>query len=160
MIDIFTKVCNKICQTGVWPTRWTRSLIITLPKKGNLQKCQNYRIISLIGHASEVMLKVILCRLRPQAEEIIAEEQAGFWCTRSTTEQIFNLPILCEKLSQHQHSIYHVFIDYKKAFGTVWHEALWDTMNRYNMEQNLIQSIKNLYSKACSAVFVHGRVGD
>jgi len=106
------------------------------------------------------MLKVILSRLRPQAEEIIAEEQAGFWCTRSTTEQIFNLPILCEKLSQHQHSIYHVFIDYKKAFGTVWHEALWDTMNRYNMEQNLIQSIKNLYSKACSAVFVHGRVGD
>ena len=37
------------------------------------------------------MLKVILNRLKPQAEEIIAEEQAGFRAGRSTTEQIFNL---------------------------------------------------------------------
>ena len=33
------------------------------------------------------MLKVILNRLKPQAEEIIAEEQAGFGAGRSTTEQ-------------------------------------------------------------------------
>ena len=30
------------------PTPWTQSLVITLPKKGNLQQCQNYRTISLI----------------------------------------------------------------------------------------------------------------
>ena len=60
-----------------WPTPWTQSLIITLLKKGNLQLCQNYRTISLISHPSKVMLKVILNRLKPQAEEIIAEEQAG-----------------------------------------------------------------------------------
>ena len=34
------------------------------------------------------MLKVILNRLKPQAEKIIAEEQAGFRGGRSTTEQI------------------------------------------------------------------------
>ncbi|KAK2193587.1 hypothetical protein NP493_11g04006 [Ridgeia piscesae] len=36
-------------------------------------------------------------RLKPQAEKIIAEEQAGFRPGRSTTEQIFNLRILCKK---------------------------------------------------------------
>ena len=36
---------------------------------GNLQLCQNYRTISLISHSSKVMLKVILNRLKPQAEE-------------------------------------------------------------------------------------------
>ena len=70
------------------------------------------------------MLKVILNRLRPQADEIIAKEQAGFRCKHSTTEQIFNLRILREKLSQRQQNIYHVFIDFKKAFDRVWHEAL------------------------------------
>jgi len=124
VIDMLTKVCNNIWQAGEWPTPWTPSLIITLPKKGNLQKCQNYRTISLISHASKVMLKVIPSRLRPQAEEIIAEEQAGFRCKHSTTEQIFNLRILCEKISQHQQNIYHVFLDFKKAFDRVWHEAL------------------------------------
>ena len=128
MIDILTAICNKIWKTGEWPTTWTQSLVITLPKKGNLQLCQNYRTISLISHPS----KVILNRLQPQAEEIIAEEQAGFRAGRSTTEQIFNLMIFCEKYLQHQQNLYHVFIDVKKAFDRVWHEALCATMRKYN----------------------------
>ena len=115
MIDILTENCSRIWRTGEWPTPWTQSLIITLPKKDNLQLCQNYRTISLISHSSKVMLKVILKRLKPQAEEIIAEEQAGFRAGRSTTEQIFNLRILCEKYLQHQQNLYHVFIDFNKS---------------------------------------------
>ena len=36
MISALHKICNKICQTGEWPIPWTRSVIITPPKKGNL----------------------------------------------------------------------------------------------------------------------------
>ena len=78
MIDMLLISCNKIWQTGEWPTPWTQSLIITLPKKGNLHLCQNYRTISLISHPSKVMLRILLNRLKPQAEEIIKEEQTGF----------------------------------------------------------------------------------
>ena len=78
MIDTLTKICNKIWKTGEWPTTWTQSLVITLSKKDNLQLCQNYRTISLISHPSKVMLKIIRKRLQRQAEETIAEEQAGF----------------------------------------------------------------------------------
>ena len=60
MIDILTAICNKIWKTGEWPTTWTQSLIIILPKKGNLQLCQNYRTVSLISHPSKVMLKIIV----------------------------------------------------------------------------------------------------
>ena len=68
----------------------------------------------------------------PQAEEIIAEEQAGFRAERSITEQIFNLRILCEKY------LYHVFIDFKKAFDSIWHEAWWATMRKYNIKASII----------------------
>ena len=51
---------------------------------------------------SKAKLKIILNRLQPQAKEIIAEEQAGFRAGRSTTEQIFNLRILCKKYLQPQ----------------------------------------------------------
>ena len=112
-------ICYKIWQTGDWLTPWTQSLIINLPKKGNLQQCQNYRTISFISHPSKVMLKIILNRLKPQAEKIITEEQAGFTAGGSTTEQIFNLSILCEKYLQHQQDLYHVFIDFKRAFNKV-----------------------------------------
>ena len=78
VISALHKICNKIWQTGEWPIPWTQSLIITLPKKGNLQQCKNYRTISLICHPSKVLLKVLLNSLKHQAESIIAEEQAGF----------------------------------------------------------------------------------
>ena len=43
-----------------------------------VQGCQNYQTVSLISHSSKVMLKIILNKLKPQAEKIITEEQAGF----------------------------------------------------------------------------------
>ena len=152
MLGVLTETCNRIWRTGEWPTPWTQSLIITLLKKGNLQLCQNYKTIILISHSSKVMLKVILNRLKPQAEEIIAEEQAGFRAGRSTTEQIFNLRNLCEKYLQHQQNLYHVFTDFKIAIDSVWHAALWATMWKYNISANLVRTIEQLYDKATSAV--------
>ena len=106
------------------------------------------------------MLKIILNRLQPQAEEIIAEEQAGFRAGRSTTEQIFNLRILCNNYLKHQQNLYHVFIDFKKAFDRVWHEALWATMRKYNINASIIRAIENLYDKAQSAVLFNGSTGE
>ncbi|WP_294059396.1 reverse transcriptase domain-containing protein [Thiolapillus sp.] len=90
---------------------------------------------------SKDMLKIILNRLKPQVEKIIVEKQAGFRAGRSTTEQIFNLRILCEKYLQHQQDLYHVFIDFKKAFDGVWHAAFWATMKKY-ISTNLIRVSK------------------
>ena len=81
-------------------------------------------MINLINHPSKVMLKIILNRLKSQAEKIIAEEQAGFRAGRSTTEQTFNLRVLCEKYLQHQQDVYRVLIDFKKAFDRAWFAAL------------------------------------
>ena len=106
------------------------------------------------------MLKIILNRLQPQAKEINAEEQAGFRAGRSTTEQIFNLRILGEKYLQQQQNLYHVFIDFQKAFDSVWHEALWATMRKYNINASIIWAIANLYNKAQSVVLFNGSTGE
>ena len=84
VITALTTICNKIWQTGKWPTPWIQSLVITLPKKGNLQQCQNYRTISLISNLSKVMLHNILNGLKPQAEKIIPEQE-GASQSRSST---------------------------------------------------------------------------
>ena len=139
LIDILTEICNRIWRTGEWPT-----------------PVADY----YISHSSRVMLKVILNRLKAQAEEIFAEEQAGFRAGRNTTEQIFNLRILCEKYLQHQLNLYHVFIDFKKAFDRVWHAAFWATMRKYNISANLVRTIDQPYGKATSAVQMNGSIGE
>ena len=85
IIDVLTEISNRIKSPGELPTSWTQSLIITLPKKPS-----SARTISLISHSSKVMRKDILNRLKPEAEEMLAEEQARFRAGRSTTKQIFN----------------------------------------------------------------------
>ena len=103
---------------------------------------------------------LILNRLNPQAENIIAEEQAGFRVGRSTTEQIFKLRVPCEKYQKHRRDIYHIFVDFKKAFDRVWHAALWATMSRYNITADIIRVVQSLYEKATSAVLINGTLGD
>ena len=38
--------------------------IYAFPKKGNAKECSNYHTISLISHASKVMLKILQVRLQ------------------------------------------------------------------------------------------------
>ena len=78
MVNALLIICNKIRRTGEWPTLWTQSLVIALPKNSNLQLCQNYRTISLISHPSKVMLKIILNRLKPEAHKtLLRNKQAS-----------------------------------------------------------------------------------
>ena len=66
IIAVLTEICNKVWRTGEWPSPYTQWLIITLPKKGNLQLCQKYRTINFTSHSSKAMLKVILIGLNSE----------------------------------------------------------------------------------------------
>ena len=74
-----TLLCQKIWDNKEWPYAWVQSLIIQIPKKGDLSKYNNYKIISLISHPSKIMLRIILNRLNPGVtKNILAEDKAGF----------------------------------------------------------------------------------
>ena len=148
------KMCNVILRTKEWPNQWTESVLITIPKKANTKKCSEHRTISLISHASKVMLKIIQKRLTPRIEEVLSESQAGFRSGRSTTEQITTVRILNEKARDSGNLIFHNFIDFRKAFDRVWHDALWHTMRKFNIGEGMTILIQKLYEKARSKVMI------
>ena len=45
--------------------------------KGDLKQCANYRTIALVSHASKILLRIILERIRVKTETEIADEQAA-----------------------------------------------------------------------------------
>ena len=59
IVQIMHKLCNRIWNTGEFLELWTKSIIVTIPKKGDATKCENYRTISLICHASKIILEII-----------------------------------------------------------------------------------------------------
>ena len=68
--------------------------------------------------------------------------------------------MLCEKYTHHQQYLYHIFIDFKKAFDRVWHKALWATIKNYNIDHDILRAIKGLYNNSTSAVYKDGTNGD
>ena len=159
MLTVMTKLCQQIWKTQEWPEMWLKYLIITITKKGDLKKCENYKqSVPIICLASKILLRIIINRMNPQAEEILTEEQAGFRKKRNTREHILNSRILAEKHIEHDLKLYNNFIDYKNAFNRVWHEGLYNVMKQFNIEEILIFLIESLYKNAQSAVIINGTI--
>ena len=59
VVKVLHSTCQQIWKTQQWPQDWKRSVFIPIPKKGNAKECSNYCTISLISHASKVMLKIL-----------------------------------------------------------------------------------------------------
>ena len=101
---------------------------------------------------------IILNRLIPQSENILADEQAGFRKNRSITEQILNCRLIMEKFIDQQRQVYHNFIDYKKAFDIVWHEGLCHEMSFFGIGNDIIQCTRSLYNSSKNSVLLNNNI--
>ena len=151
-IQVYHKLCCKIWRTGQWPQNWKRAVFVPLPKKGDLQLCSNYRTISLISHASKIMLKILQWRLSRKLEDEIGWTQAGFRSGRGTRDHIFNLQVIIQKCREFGQELRVCFIDYSKAFDCVKHSELWKTLRAMGFGRRVVSLIKDLYMGQESAV--------
>ena len=60
MTIIFRELYHQIWENKVWPKSWTSSLVIPIPKKGNLKINSNYRTLSMINHPSNILLNRVI----------------------------------------------------------------------------------------------------
>ena len=62
-VKVLHSICQKIWKTQKWPQDWKRSVFIQIPKKGRAKEHSNYCTITLISHASKVILKILQARV-------------------------------------------------------------------------------------------------
>ena len=117
-----------------------------IPKKGNAKECSNYRTISLISHASKVLLKILQARLQRYVNCELPDVQAGFRKGRGTRDQIANICWIMEKAREFQKNIYFCFSDYAKAFDCVDHNKLWKILKEMGIPDHLTCPLRNLYA--------------
>ena len=63
-VKVLHSICQQVWKTQQWSQDWKRSIFIPISKKGKAKECSNYLTISLISHASKVMLKILQARLQ------------------------------------------------------------------------------------------------
>jgi len=89
------------------------------------------------------------------ANDIINENQAGFRSNYSTVDHVFSLKALIDLFFKGKQKLFCAFVDYAKAFDTVWRDGLWYKLNKsgvYNTSK-LYKIIVKMYEGIKSCVF-------
>ena len=115
MIDVYVKLFNIVCKSGVIPDLWSVGVICPIYKnKGDTANPDNYRGITILSCYGMLFTAVLNNRLNHYLENmsVLCEEQAGFRKNYGTYDHIFNLKCLVD-LYLHRNK---PFIDYHKVF--------------------------------------------
>ena len=116
-----------------------------IPETTKAMKCEEFRTISLISHASKILLHVVKERITPLVEKHLLETQFGFRKGQGTKEAIYVLRILGERMREHQRDLCISFIDFTKAFDKVKHHKLMKIMEATGIPFHERRVIANLY---------------
>ena len=85
---------------------------------------------------------------------IIHPSQIGFQSGHRTADHIFTLKTIIDKrINQNKkEKLYACFVDFRKAFDSVWHEGLFLKLLENKIDGNFYNLVKSLYSNSKCAV--------
>ena len=75
--NVFTDLFSDIWTTNEIPRDWNKGLIVKIPKKGDLQNCDNWRGITLLSIPRKIFCRVLLNRIEGAIDVNLRQEQAG-----------------------------------------------------------------------------------
>ena len=149
------KLFNLILHSGFFPKSWREGIITPIYISGNKHDPANYRGICINSCLGKLFTSVLNTRLQNHLldQNILHQAQIGFLPDHRTSDHIFTLRTLVDKYVNQvpKGKLYTCFVDFKKAFDSVWHAGLFYKLLQYNIGGKFYDLIKNLYSKTkCS----------
>src|SRR2546426_6684274 len=150
------KICKNMYNTGTWPQDFTKVVMIPLQKKQNAVDCADHRTISLISHASKIMLRILTNRIEAKAKDFIGKNQFGFRKGCGTREAIGVLRMLCERSLELDNEVFVCFVDFEKAFDRVNWVKMLEVLKRIGVDWRDRRLIGSLYMEQMATV----RIGE
>ncbi|XP_061705663.1 uncharacterized protein LOC133516660 [Cydia pomonella] len=98
----------------------------------------------------------VTSRISQRLDEYQPKEQAGFRSGFSTVDYILTVRQVIQKSLEYNLPLYLALVDYEKAFNTVEHWAIFDSLKRCRIDYRYIQLLKNLYRSASTTVQIQG----
>ena len=134
--------------------RLEKSIIIKIPKKGDLTLCKNWRGITLLSVPGKVMSTVIMNRIRDGLENTLREQQAGFRRNRGCCDHIFVIRNIIEQCEEQRSPLIMNFVDFMRAFDSVHRKSICNIMASYGFPEVIVSLIKTMYEGSISCVRV------
>ena len=84
---------------------------------------------------------------------MIHKGQIGFTEANRAPDHILTIKTLSNKyVQENQGRLYTCFIDFKKAFDTVWHDGLFFKLQQLGINGNFLFTLQDIYRKTECAV--------
>src|SRR6476469_1945605 len=141
---------------GIWPSDFTRVVMIALQKKMNAVECSDHRTISLISHASKILLKILTNRIEAKARDFIWRNQFGFRKGCGTRDAIGVMRMICERSLECGNNVYICSVDFENGFDRVNWEKMMKVLQSIGVDWRDRRMINELYINQESVVRVAG----
>ena len=152
----YYKLLNLVLEYGTFPEIWCECLITPIFKSGDKSDTNNYRGICVTSCLNKFFCTILNERLKHYVKEndLIHQSQIGFQSGHRTADHILTLKTLLDKKmnTNRNDKVYACFIDFKKAFDSVWHQGLLFKLLKNKIDGKLYSLIKSLYSNSKCAV--------
>ena len=140
--SIFNDILVKDMTT---PEEWKKSRVIVLFKKGDTQKPENYRPITLLPVLYKLFSRMLQARIKSILEDAQPVDQAGFRSGFSCADHLQTISMVAEKMNEHRLPLWVCAIDFKKAFDTVEHRSLWQALKNQGIPRRYVALLQDLY---------------
>ena len=152
----FIKLFNTIINSGKFPTTWWEGVNTPIFKTDNNLDPNNYRgicVSSSLGKMFSLILNNRLMRFTEQ-EMIIHHSQIGFIPGNRSADHILTLKTIHDQYVKQQNNgkIYACFVDFKKAFDSIWNDGLFLKLLENKVGGRFYDLIKDLYTNTKCAV--------
>lgn len=148
---------NYCLLNGYFPSEQVNSVIILLDKKGkDVRDLANLRPISLSNCDIKLFTKVISNRLQNILPHIVHTTQTAYIRGRQVHDNLNFIRYCKDKAVKDNSNLTITSLDAKKAFDSVDHEYLYETLKTYGFSSKFIGLIKSLYSGLTACVMVNG----
>ena len=126
--------------------------------KGNNTDPSNYRGITLLSCLGKAFTTIVNNSLTSVVD--IHYNQADFRKDHSVIDHIFLLKNLADLYINNNTKLYCAFIDYSKAFDTVWRKGLWYKLLKKGITGKIFDIVYNMYQNIKSCVASEGKLSD
>jgi len=79
------------------------------------------------------LLNIILGKIKPYAEKVMADYQNGFRDERSIIDNIFALKIINKILWEYNQSVQYLFINFQNAYDSIHRDTLRECMKEFKI---------------------------
>ena len=155
---LLTKLFNTILATECIPSAWRQGVIVSVYKADDPTDCSNYRGITILSAMDKLWSTLVAIRLESVVH--LHDHQYGFRSKRGTTNALFNLATLVRQRISNKQGLYVFFLDARKAFDTVPHDALLSRLIDKGVTGKMWRLIATMYRNATSKTRVGNSMGD